>query len=95
MEVVVPVHQSLEILEDLVVVVHITVLREFHNNQHQTLVLPNMDMLVVMEQIEVLPVVVVLVVLLKMEVQEIQLQLGDRVDLVFNFRQHLEILFQR
>ena len=95
MEVVVPLHQSLEILEDLVVVVHITVLRELHNNQHQTLVLLNMEMLVVMEQIEVLAAAVVLVVLLKMEVQEIQLQLGDMVELVFNFRQHLEILFQR
>jgi hypothetical protein len=82
-------------LVDLVVVVHITVLREFHNNQHQTLVLPNMDMLVVMEKIEVLLAAVVLVVLVKMEVQEIQMHLRDTVDKVFNFRQHLEILFQR
>ena len=90
--------QLMEILVDLVEVLHIVVmavLKEFHNNQHQTLVLPNMDMLVVMEKIEVLPVVVVLVVLVKMEVQEIQLQLGDRVDKVFNSQQHLEIPFQQ
>tara|TARA_B100001939_G_C16911051_1_gene604565 strand:- start:334 stop:621 length:288 start_codon:yes stop_codon:yes gene_type:complete len=95
MAVVVLVHQSLEILEDLVVVVRIMELREFPNNQHQTLVLPNMDMLVVMEELEVLVAVVVLVALVKLAVLEIQLDQLVMVDLVFSFRQHLEILLQQ
>tara|TARA_B100000287_G_C20153419_1_gene591135 strand:- start:41 stop:334 length:294 start_codon:yes stop_codon:yes gene_type:complete len=90
--------QLMEILVDLVEVLHIVVMavvKEFHNNQHQTLVLPNMDMLVVMERIEVLAAVVVLVVLVEVEVQEIQLLLEEMVELEYNYHQHLEIPIQQ
>tara|TARA_Y100000592_G_scaffold3096_2_gene4496 strand:+ start:93 stop:614 length:522 start_codon:yes stop_codon:yes gene_type:complete len=95
MEVVVLIHHPLVIMEDLVVVVHILELGEIHNNQHQTLVLPNMDMLVVMEEIEVLVAEVELVALVKTAVLEIQFHQLVMVELVFSFRQHLEILLQQ